>query len=125
MGVVVHDLIVHVGTDSGSARSVKPERPCTVMFTELQQGLPVQDGGNKNDALHPHGGTLREAMFRVVAVSDELISVSDMVDAGHQVTVNDVGGIDPSRAARKGSGIPLELIRRNGGYEVAGEIQLF
>ena len=63
---------------------------------------------------YPHGrtGTIREASFRVVGASKASTSVSDMVYAGHHVIISEVGGIDVSRAAHKGSGVPLAFVRR-------------
>ena len=45
---------------------------------------------------NPYGrnGTLRGAKFRVIVVSKVLTSVSEMIDAGHQVIFDNVGGID-------------------------------
>ena len=72
-------------------------------------GAPVRDDGIKSGEGCPHGVEL-EAKFRVVHVSTASMSVSEIVDAGHQVVFDKVGGIAVSISVHKDSGIPINFL---------------
>ena len=73
-------------------------------------------GASKSVTGHPRGSNdeLREAEVQVVDFSEALMSVSEMVDAGHQVVFDKVDGIDASNAVYKVSGCIVKFVRRSG-----------
>ena len=79
---------------------------------------PVRDEGIKHVASYSHGGRFVRQSSEWWMSRKHLMSVSDMVDAGHQVVFDEVSGIDVSRAVHKESGMPTKFFRRNASCEV-------
>ena len=71
-----------------------------------RSGAPVRYELITSRAGSSHGGngTLRKAKFRVADVSNSLMSVSEMVDAGHQVTFDESWWLRRERSCTQGAG---------------------